>query len=324
VLSETAGPDDPVVPLYDGLTYHDAISGRVSWGVFGDADDLGTLNFIDSSAVLRGVAAIRHGRRLNLSLPLDLPDPPMSARLSSGPELERRYVHHRIKLRPTINDDYLDGYFLQSSTQVDGLRHVGARGPLYYGGVTEEELNDTDRLGINHIASSGLVTRGVLADVERYGPELGWTKADPISTETLERVLARQSLRLERGDALLVRTGYLRDYLAADTSARAELSEGGTSVGLAAQESMASWLWDRRVAVLGADNPGVEVIPGEQGQFLHRRLITGLGMPLIEWLNLEELSTAFAAERRYDCLVVVVPLNLRRAAGSPANALAVC
>jgi hypothetical protein len=118
-----------VVPRYADLPFHEAIHGRVSWGVFGDEDDLGTLNFVDTEAVLRGIASVRDGRRFNLSLPLDLPDPPLSARLASGPEVERRFVHHRIKLRPTINDDYLDSYFLQSSTQIDGLRHVGARGP---------------------------------------------------------------------------------------------------------------------------------------------------------------------------------------------------
>lgn len=323
-LSEVVAAGGLVVPLYDELAYNDAISGRVSWGVFGDADDLGTLNLIDSAAVFRAVAAIRHGRRVNLSLPLDIPDPPLSARLSSGPELQRRFVHHRIKLRPTINDDYLDGYFLQSSTQIDGLRHVGGRGPVYYGGVTEEDLNGTDRLGVDHIASAGLVTRGVLADVSRFGPEVGWDGSAAITAEILARVLDREGVQLERGDALLVRTGYLEEYLAADDLRRAALSEGATSAGLAAGETMASWLWDHRVAVLGADNPGVEVIPGEKGQFLHRRLITGLGMPLIEWLDLEELSRAFAPEERYDCFLAIVPLNLRRAAGSPANALAVC
>jgi kynurenine formamidase len=324
VVTKTEASTPRDVPHYGDLAYHDAIGGRVSWGVFGDEDDLGTLNFVDAAAVLRGVGSVRLGRRFNLSLPLDIPDPPLSARLSSGPELERRFVHHRIKLRPTINDDYLDQYFLQSSTQIDALRHVGARGPVYYGGVTEEDLSETDRLGVSHIADCGLVTRGVLADVGHLGEDLGWRPTEPISPELLAGVLDREGVQLQQGDALLVRTGYLADYLAADPERRATLSEGAASAGLAADESMASWLWDQRVAVVGADNPGVEVIPGEKGQFLHRRLITGLGMPLVEWLDLEELASAFAAERRYDCLLVAVPLNLKRAAGSPANAIAVC
>jgi kynurenine formamidase len=139
----------------------------------------------------------------------------------------------------------------------------------------------------------------------------------------LADVIDRQGTQLCSGDALLVRTGYLEDYLVADRDRRAVLSEGAASAGLAADGSMASWLWDSGVACVGADNPGVEVIPGEKGKFLHRLLITGLGMPLLEWLDLEELAGACAAEQTYDCLFVSVPLNLRRAAGSPANAVAV-
>jgi kynurenine formamidase len=311
------------IPRYAELPFHEAIRGRVSWGVFGNDDNLGTLNFIDTEAVLRGVASVREGSRFNLSLPLDLPNPPLSARLASGPEMERRFVHHRIKLRTTINDDYLDNYFLQSSTQIDGLRHVGAHGPVYYSGISEEMLLETDRLGVSHIAEAGLATRGVLVDVSRLGPELGWQPSEPISVETLMSVLQREDVELLPGDALLLRTGYLEAYLQADPAERVAMAEGTTSPGLAAEEAMASWLWNKGVAAVGADNPGVEVMPGQKGEFLHRRLITGLGMTFIEWLDLEALSRHSASIQSYDCLFVAVPLNLKMASGSPANALGI-
>jgi kynurenine formamidase len=174
------------------------------------------------------------------------------------------------------------------------------------------------------VAAAGLATRGVLVDVSGLGPEFGWEPHEPISVELLMSVLQRENIDLLPGDALLLRTGYLEAYLQADQTQRAAMAEGEAAPGLAAGESMASWLWDQGVAVVGADNPGVEVIPGQKGEFLHRRLITGLGMTFIEWLDLEGLARQSASRHTYDCLFVAVPLNLRKAAGSPANALGIC
>lgn len=312
-------------PAYSDLPVDDDVGGGVSWDTFGAADNLGTLNFLTADSVLRGVRSAVTGERFCLSLPLDVPNPPMKSRLASeqGVPYDRRFLHRQFKIRPTINDDYLDNFFLQSSTQIDGLRHVGVRGPKYYGRVTEEELVATDRLGVAHIARAGIVARGVLADVTDLASESGWTPQDPIDPATLAATLGLANVTVGRGDALLVRTGYLRDYRAADPSRREDLSEGHESPGLSADEDMAAWLWDMGFSLVGADNPGVEVMPGVKGQFLHRRLIAGLGMPLLEWLDLDALAQAAHSCGRYTFLLFVAPLNLASAAGSPANAVAV-
>jgi hypothetical protein len=56
---------------------------------------------------------------------------------------------------------------------------------------------------------------------------------------------------------------------------------------------------------------------------LHRRLIAGLGMPLGELWDLDELAATCAAAGRYECCVVSVPLNVPGGVASPANAMAI-
>ena len=48
------------------------LAARVSnWGRWGDDDQRGTVNLIDQTAVLRGVAAAKQGRPFSLAIPFD-------------------------------------------------------------------------------------------------------------------------------------------------------------------------------------------------------------------------------------------------------------
>jgi hypothetical protein len=86
---------------------------------------------------------------------------------------------------------------------------------------------------------------------------------------------------------------------------------------------MSRYLWDTRVAAIVADNPAIEVSPGDpKVGSLHRRLIPLLGFALGELFVLDELRDALAAAGRWEFLFVGVPLYLPRGVGSPGNALA--
>jgi hypothetical protein len=52
---------------------------------------------------------------------------------------------------------------------------------------------------------------------------------------------------------------------------------------------------------------------------IHKAAIRDLGLYLVEYLNLEEL----AADRVYECLVVIAPLPLSGGIGSPVNPIAI-
>jgi hypothetical protein len=88
--------------------------------------NLGTLNRLTGPVVAAATAAVRTGERVGLTLPLGLPDPPFFGR--------QRYRHSFAAMGQTAWDDYVDGFYLQCSSQWDGLRHVGSGPDGWYGG----------------------------------------------------------------------------------------------------------------------------------------------------------------------------------------------
>lgn len=304
-------------PSYDELPRNPELDGRVSWGVFGDEDEVGALRFQTPERRVAAASEIQRGAYFNLSLMLDEPEPART--MSRG-----RYRHHIFSPERNVQDDVLDNFFPQSSSQLDGLRHVAAREFGFYNGVSAEDAGARgSKLGIEHWADFGIVGRGVLVDVAahwaRQGIELDFEGGPVIYPELLEEVLADQKAEVRPGDVLLVRTGYQALYYSKPREERRDLPRKWP--GLSALEPMARWLWDHRVSLVGADNPAVEARPGDPG-YLHRRLIPMLGIGLAEALVLEQLALDCAGDGRWSFFFGAVALNLPRGVGSPANAFA--
>jgi hypothetical protein len=302
------------VPRYDELPLIPELGARHSWGVFGDGDRLGTANFLTAEAVVAAAREIVRGERFGLSLPLDEPRPGLTDRPA--------YRHTIVQSDRNTQDDVLDSFYPQGSSQWDGLRHVRAREFGFYNGAA------ADRLGIEAWAECGIVGRGVLLDVAGYLARQG-TPLDPwaefaIGAELLRVVAADEGVALRAGDILLVRTGYVGAYLRADPDQRRRLRDRQECPGLAADAEMARFLWDSRFAAVAADNHAVECQPGDPAVgFLHRRLIPLLGFPMGEWFALDRLALDCADDGRYTCFFAGVPLNLPGGVGSPANSIAI-
>jgi kynurenine formamidase len=171
----------------------------------------------------------------------------------------------------------------------------------------------------------------VLADVERYRRKVGRSirndGSDAIDVGDLEATLADQGVDIEAGDILLVRFGWIEWYEAhANAQLRRELAAMAVppSPGLKQETGMARWLWDRHVAAIAADNPGLEAAPFEYvvGGFLHYDLIPLLGITVGELFALGDLAADCASDGIYEGLLVAAPLNKLGGIGSSANALA--
>lgn len=309
-------------PLYSDLPTFDGEDERHAWGVFGADDELGTVNHLTAERVREAATLIRAGRVINLSLSLDQPSPS----LFPG----RPGYTHRHEVTRGGRDDALDGFQLQGSSQWDGLRHVRYRQHGYYQGLQDDDL-EGDRIGIQRLAEHGVVGRGVLIDVPRFWPRADEYRPDrriPVDAPAIERIAAAEGVDLRAGDIIALRTGWLRHYLALDAAARKAIvgtvrPDGLKCAGLDPGRETAAWLWDRRVAALVVDNPAVEALPVQDGQFQHRRLIPMLGMAIGELWNLEGLADDCAADGVYEFFFCSVPLAIPGAAGSPANGYAI-
>jgi kynurenine formamidase len=308
-------------PPYAKLPPAGPIAARHSWGVFGDADELGRVNLLTEARVVAACRQVKRGAVFNLCMPLTLPDPPWV-------EGRERLQHEIFAIDRNAQDDRLQNFYLQASTQWDGLRHIRARELGFYGGRQQDQAGpDGGELGIERWVQHGLVGRGVVVDVarrcEENGTPLSAREGTPITVEMLEDTLQAQGAALQAGDFCLLRTGYVAAYLAAAADEREDFAIERDCPGLHAGEEMAEYLWDHGVVAIAADNPAVEVVPGSPAVgSLHRRLIPLLGFVLGELFDFEALAEDCASDGRYTCLFVGVPLNLPGAVGSPGNAIA--
>jgi hypothetical protein len=315
-------PDDgqSVIP-FDELPILAASGLRHAWQVYPRGDQLGTLNRLTGAAVAAAAATVRTGERIGLSLPLELPDPPLFG---------RQPVRHAVfPAGRNTWDDRLDNLYPQASSQWDSLRHVRAREDGFYGGWQGDPDTDPEHLGIQNWARAGIVGRGVLVDLAAGG---GFDPFDQHVFEVadLRRALDAQGTSLRYGDILCVRVGWVDRYLALAESGRRDLSarfeEAGQRrwAGLSGGEDMSRFLWDSGVAAVVSDNPAVELAPGDPAAgSLHRRLIPCLGFALGELFDLSALGPACQQARRYEFLFASVPLNLTGGVGSPASAVAI-
>jgi len=316
------------LPKYSDLPAFEKTGERHAWGAFGPDDQLGTVNLLTPERVLAASRLVKQGHVINLSLTLDTPTTLYRGETRSG-------YRHNTTVNRGGRDDTLDNFAMQGSSQWDGLRHVRYREFGYWGGLQDEDVDGQGRLGIEAWAQHGIVGRGVLIDAARYyeqaGAPLDATKKTPLGGPEIEVIAAAQGVELRDGDILLLRTGWLRWFLALSDQEKEALrgrlnpgEDGLDMPGLDPSTSTAAWLWDRRIAAIAADNPALEAlrVDAEVG-FQHRRLIALQGMALGELWDMEALSQDCAADGVYEFMLVSAPLNVPGAVGSPANAYAI-
>jgi kynurenine formamidase len=313
-------------PRFAELPVREEAPPQSSWGVFGDDDQFGTLNFAGAQQARRAASLVRRGETFPLNWDVRLPAPAF---------FMRHPPQHTIfeKFDGAVLDDWLDSFYLQGSTQWDGLRHFADTDYGFYNGAKLDEVSKPGpgRLGMEHWAGRGIVARGVLLDVQRVlardGIEVDPFDWFPIEPKLLQRVARDEGVEIRPGDVLLVRTGWVEAYSALAPAARDGLADEGRpgSPGLAGIPEMPAFLWDSRIAAVAADNPALEVARRREGAdlSLHKALIPRLGMPLGELWDLGRLAEDCVRDGVYEFLLTSAPINLPGAAGTPANAVAV-
>ena len=290
-------------------------------GRWGPDDQRGTLNLIDVPAVLRGVAAARQGRVFSLAIPFD-EDGPQTGQIPGRENPARRMlaVNAPYTGDPTdfcASDDALT-MGVQAATHWDALAHVSYGGRLYNGldaGVVGE--GGASRLGIEQFGP--VVTRGVLADVAAVHGVDHFDDGYPVTGDDLEAATAGRGVRVEPGDAVLVRTGQMHFLRAGDKARFANPSPGLSTRSV-------EWLRDHDVAAVATDTLVFEVWPPEDPAALlpvHLLHLVDMGLPQGQLWALDELAADCAADGQYDFLLVATPLPLTGSVGGPVAPTAV-
>lgn len=317
------------LPSYEELAT--ATPPYSSWSIPGIDPRLGMLSLIDEAKTAAALALPRRGAQFRLDIALDAIDPPMFQRSQVTQEVEAK--------GDIVFDEVISNWNTQGVSQWDGFRHIMHPIHGFFGGLSAEEH------GPDHWGRHGIITRGVLADVARYresvGRPLDMREPDPIEIEDIEGALAAAGATVERGDILLVRTGWIEWLLSLPDDERAVAAKVPASPGLRSGPAFLEYLWDLHVAAVAGDNPALEIYPpgklvdkairfaarSDRGRltdvFMHYALLPLLGIPIGELWHFAALADDCAKDGVYAFLLISNPVMLHRGVGTPPNAVAV-
>jgi kynurenine formamidase len=313
-----------------------------NWGRWGDADELGTLNFITVDKVAQAAGLVKHGKVFPLGVDFG----------SSGPQGAFKFRHNPIHVMtvdggdarslPRFGADWdrnpgakeLGTYFqdalfrfnddmvimpLQAATQWDALSHVYYE-DLLYNGFPADSVTSLGALycGIDKVDSKGITSRGVLLDLVRHrGVQTFLKLGSPITPAELDDVARSQGVTIGRGDIVLIRTGWWTRFLE---------TGDGSEPGSGLDWRCASWLHDHDVAAVAADNLMVEdPISGIKGTFMpmHMLCLRDMGLMLGEYWDLAALADDCAADGVWEFQLIAAPLRVVGGVGSPLNPIAI-
>lgn len=202
-----------------------------------------------------------------------------------------------------------------TGTHLDALGHVSCNGRCH--GDRDAQAVQTGGRGLRELDIAGvppIVCRGVLLDVAALKGVEVLPGSYAVTADDLAQAEQRQGIAVREGDAVLIRTGWIKYF---DDLPRFQGAETGTP---GPDVSAARWLAARRVRVSGDETISYEVrIPTDYRSQVHVALLVEAGIHIIEVLNLEEL----ARDRVQEFLFVCSPLRLVGGTGSPIRPLAI-
>src|ERR1019366_6567490 len=273
----------------------------------------GALNHIDPEAVKRAAALVSSGQVISLAQPLSARTPFPPHRAGMQHFMGRSGGDYAAGARRPGGFQVAEDTLLMPAhigTHIDALCHAWYDDQLYNGfpGAGTRGTTGAARCGIHRMGP--IVTRGVLLDVAavRGGP---LPDGAAIGVADLEQAARDAGGEPAKGDVVLIRTGW------------AERQTGVVSFDTEPGLDLAAALWlaSREVAVVGADNFAVEVLPFATGTVfpVHQRLIRDFGIPLLEGLVLKPLADT----GRHEFLFAASPLPVVGGTGSPISPIAI-
>ena len=279
---------------------------------WGAADERGAANLQTPAQVLKAAQLVRTGEVIELGRVLE-PGIPLFG--------TRRFDMHTKRTGPALgsnrrrsNEELVITEIGQVGTQFDMFSHQTIDSSLY-NCVDSDAVgtrNGFTKLGVEKIGT--LFTRGVLIDVAASKGVDMLEQGYEITVADLEAALAKQGMSIQRGDAVLIHTGWGKLW-GVDN---AKYNAGCPGIGAPAAE----WLAKHNVMLLGSDNFPVEVSPNPDKNLslpVHQIALVVNGIFLLENMKLDEL----AAKRVHEFAFTVQPLKIKGGTGSTVAPVAI-
>jgi kynurenine formamidase len=272
---------------------------------WGAGDERGSGNHMGKESVLRAARLIKTGEHIELAHELSSTMPFFGTRRFDV-HTKRTFMNPPANRRGS-NEEILISEMGQVGTQFDGFAHQTV-GDSLYNCFKQDDISTRGgftKLGIEKVGT--LMTRGVLIDVAglKGVDMLGDTYE--VTPQDLQQALARQGLTLQKGDAVIINTGWGK--LWGKDNARYVKSCPG--IGIAAAE----WLVKQDPMLIGSDNWPVEVAPNPDKEIslpVHQILLPINGVHILENLKLDELT----AKKVYEFAFILQPLKMKGFSGA--------
>jgi kynurenine formamidase len=285
-----------------------------NWGRWGADDQVGAPNLITDEKVRQATALVSAGRTISLSRTVVIPPDDDT---ESSPGYVMNHIEGRSGSGGGGSDDVLTlGCHGLTVTHLDALGHLWD-GDGMWGGRSPDDAVTSRGLrwgGIEHWRN-GLVTRGVLLDVPAHRKAPFVAVGEPVHGWELSDICAAQRTEVGAGDAVLVYGG--RDaweVVDPDGSTRPDRP------GLHA--SCLKFLSERDASVLVWDM--IDAAPhGYPIPWSVHGAISNFGLALVDNADLAPLAAICRADGRYEFMLVVAPLVVVGATGSPVNPLVI-
>jgi kynurenine formamidase len=279
---------------------------------WGAADERGAGNLKSPESVLRAARLIRAGEVIELGQVLSAGMPMPSTR-QFDLHTKRTTMNPQSNRRGS-NEELVVAEIGQVGTQFDGFAHQTIGDSMYNCFKVSEVSTRTGftRLGIQNVGA--IVTRGILIDIAALKSVDMVPDTYEITVQDLQEALSKEGVALQRGDAVVIHTGWGK--LWGKDNARYQATNPG--IGVAASE----WLARQSPILVGADTGPVEVSPNPDRELslpAHQIMLVVNGIHLLENLKLDEL----AAKRVYEFALMVEPLKMQGATGSTVAPIAI-
>jgi len=295
---------------------------RSNWGRWGADDEVGAINLIDASKRLEAINLVRSGRTVSLSRPIQV---------VATLENPKPTLHYNARLpregspgAGSVTDFIGMDYHGLATTHLDGLSHVWDEHGMWNGRDPDAviEARGVNFAGIDRW-KDGIFTRGLLLDIPAHRGTRFVDHDSPVHGWELEEIAEANGIVPRPGDAIVLHCGreaWERERPQAPWGSAGKFDGGPVRrAGLDASCLDPLRRWDCAVVVWDM----MDQTPNRYGlPWAIHGAIHAFGVALIDNALVEPLVEACRAERRWEFMLIAVPLRIPGGTGSPVNPVA--
>jgi kynurenine formamidase len=275
---------------------------RNNWGRWGKDDQLGAMNLVTEAKRKQAMALNKTGTVVSLAhrpiiIPKDKPD-------------GISYLDFKLnRLKPsefTIEDQQI-AFHGSSFTHIDALCHGDYNGTTYNGYPVADVITTAGcrKLAIDTLAA-GVITRGVVIDIPFLKGVKSLEPDTHVYPEDVEAFEKKAGVTIGPGDAVFLHTG-----------------RWTTGKPSGYDITMGPWLKDRGVSIVSGD--AIQDVSTIQGLTLplHHYILVAMGANIIDNADLEKAVETARQLKRWEFMLIVLPVAVPGGTGYPVNPLAI-